>query len=256
MRVVAIVLVAGAVAGAALPSPGAAAGGKYLTSQFRWQAEGGVEGGAAAPRHSVDAQGDDDATVATDTLVVPDGKPAADALQVKVRLMSARPDAVPSLRLAAVAVSTAPPKQPAGGAGDPARWGRILDVPACTQSYPDGGEGWCSPTSISMIVGYWAHDTGPCEPRVRAAVDGVYDWVYDGHGNWPFNTAYAAARGLEAYVTRSRSLADAEPWIAAGVPVGLSYAWHPGTLAGAPVRRSDGQLAVLIGFADHADPYV
>ncbi|HYT39089.1 MAG TPA: C39 family peptidase, partial [Acidimicrobiia bacterium] len=327
MRVVAIVLVAGAVAGAALPSPGAAAGGKYLTSQFRWQAEGGFEvwetgpgatrtaegrlaldprsapaatdtagayhgrsfynggpyvfgevtspltpagfgitravpswdadtppgswievslrarlpggrltkwysagvwaaDGSTVARHSVDAQGDDDATVATDTLVVPDGKPAADALQVKVRLMSARPDAVPSLRLAAVAVSTAPPKQPAGGAGDPARWGRILDVPACTQSYPDGGEGWCSPTSISMIVGYWAHDTGPCEPRVRAAVDGVYDWVYDGHGNWPFNTAYAATRGLEAYVTRFRSLADAEPWIAAGVPVGMSYAWQ------------------------------
>src|SRR2546423_113350 len=154
MRVVAIVLVAGAVAGAALPSPGAAAGGKYLTSQFRWQAEGGVEGGAAAPRHSVDAQGDDDATVATDTLVVPDGKPAADALQVKVRLMSARPDAVPSLRLAAVAVSTAPPKQPAGGAGDPARWGRGPHVPARTPSHPHRGGGRGSPPPISTILGH------------------------------------------------------------------------------------------------------
>jgi hypothetical protein len=213
-------------------------------------------------RHSVKDQGDGDADMATDTLVITDGKPA-EALQVKVRLMTARPDAVPSLRLAAVAVSTTPPKStPAGTApppaapGDPARWGKILDVPACTQSYPDGGEGWCSPTSTSMIVGYWAHDAGPCEPRVRAAVDGVYDWVYDGHGNWPFNTAYAAARGLEASVVRFRSLADAEPWIAAGVPVGLSYAWKPGMLTGAPVRSSDGHLGVLVGFDRNGDPVV
>jgi hypothetical protein len=216
--------------------------------------------GSTVARHSVGDQGDGDADLATDTLVIPDGKPAADALQVKVRLMTARPDAVPSLRLAAVAVSTAPRGRaataPPASAGDPARWGKLLDVPACTQSYPDGGEGWCSPTSTSMIVGYWAHDTGPCEPRVRAAVEGVYDWVYKGHGNWPFNTAYAATRGLEAYVTRFRSLADAEPWIAAGVPVGISYAWQPGTLSGAPVRSSDGHLGVLVGFDDHGDPVV
>jgi hypothetical protein len=212
--------------------------------------------GSAVARHSVKDQGDDDATVATDTLVIAEGKPAAEALQVKVRFMSARPAAVPSLRLAAVAVSTAPPKAPPNPPGEPARWGKILDVPACTQSYPDGGEGWCSPTSMSMVVGYWAHDAGPCEPRVRAAVDGVYDWVYDGHGNWPFNTAYAAARGLEAWVTRFRSLADAEPWLAAGVPVVLSYAWKPGELTGAPVRSSEGHLGVLVGFDVHGDPVV
>jgi hypothetical protein len=202
--------------------------------------------GSTVARHSVDDQGDGDADLATDTLVIPDGKPAADALQMKVRLMTARPDAAPGLRLAAVAVSTAPRGRattaPPASAGDPARWGKVLDVPACSQSYPDGGD--------------WAHDTGPCEPRVRAAVEGVYDWVYKGHGNWPFNTAYAATRGLEAYVTRFRSLADAEPWIAAGVPVGISYAWTAGTLTGAPVRSSDGHLGVLVGFDDHGDPVV
>ena len=190
---------------------------------------------------------------------------------MKVRLMAARPAAggshqppptaaVPSLRLAAVAVSSTPPRRssqaPPAATGDPARWGRTLEVPACTQSYPDGDSGWCSPTSISMIVGYWEKDAGPCEPKVRAAVGGVYDWVYEGHGNWPFNTAYAAARGLEAYVTRFRSLADAEPWIAAGVPVGLSYAWEPGMLGGAPVSRSAGHLGVLVGFDASGDPVV
>src|SRR5258705_4372470 len=110
---------------------------------------GGVGGraGLLVPRHSVNDQGDDDATLATDTLVIADGKPAADALQVKVRFMTARPDAVPSLRLAAVAVSTAPGGRgapaPAASAGDPARWGKMLDLPACTQSYPDGGAGSC-----------------------------------------------------------------------------------------------------------------
>ena len=212
--------------------------------------------GSTTARHSVDGQRDGDADLATDTLVIPDGQPAAEALQVKVRFMSARPGAVPSLRLAAVALSTAPPKPPPALAGDPARWNKVLDVPACTQSYPDGGEGWCSPTSTSMIVGYWARDTGPCEPRVRAAVEGVYDWVYDGDGNWPFNTAYAATRGLEAWVTRLRSLADAEPWIAAGVPVAISYSWDPGTLGGAPVRSSAGHLGVLVGFDEHGDPVV
>jgi peptidase C39-like protein len=217
--------------------------------------------GSTVARHSVKDQGDADASMGTDTLVIADGSPAAEALQVRIRFMAARPDAVPSLRLAAVAVSTVPPKQPAGGPapaapGDPARWGKILDVQGCTQSYPDGGEGWCSPTSMSMIVGYWAHDSGPCEAKVRAAVDGVYDWIYEGHGNWPFNTAYAASRGLEASVARFRSLADAEPWIAAGVPVGMSYAWKPGQLTGAPVRSSDGHLGVLVGFDANGDPVV
>ena len=106
--------------------------------------------GSTVARHSVKGQGDGDANLATDTLVIGDGKPAAEALQMKVRLMTARPEAVPSLRLAAVAVSSTPPrrsqKAPPAAAGDPARWGKILDVPACTQSYPDGDSGWCSPT--------------------------------------------------------------------------------------------------------------
>ena len=82
--------------------------------------------GSTVARHSVGGQEDADAALATDTLVIADGKPAAEALQVKVRFTTARPDAVPSVRLAAVAVSTAAPKQPGGPAGDPARWGKVL----------------------------------------------------------------------------------------------------------------------------------
>jgi hypothetical protein len=106
-----------------------------------------------------------------------------------------------------------------------------------------------------MVVGYWAKDGGPCEARVRAAVAGVYDWVFDGHGNWPFNTAYAAAAaGLEGYVTRLASLAEAEAWIAAGVPVVMSYSWTEGQLPNAPVSSSEGHLGVLVGFDASGNP--
>ena len=108
--------------------------------------------------------------------------------------------------------------------------------------YTDGGAVWCSPTSTSMVLAYWAGDTGPCEPRVRAAVRVCTTGCTRGR-NWPFNTAYAAAQGLEAEVARFESLAHAEPWIAAGIPVVISYAWHQGDLTGAPIPSSDGHLA-------------
>jgi hypothetical protein len=122
--------------------------------------------------------------------------------------------------------------------------------------YPDGGNVWCSPTSTSMVLGYWGIEPGPCEPRVRDTVAGVYDWIYDGHGNWPFNTAYAASRGLEAYVERFTSLDALEPWIKAGVPVVMSIAWNKNDLDGAPVASSSGHLIVLVGFDDAGNPVV
>ena len=97
-------------------------------------------------------------------------------------------------------------------------------------------------------------DAGPCEPRVRAAVDGVFDWVYDGHGNWPFNTAYAAAQGMEGYVARFTSLAQAEPWIAAGVPVVMSIAWKKGDITGSTIPSTNGHLLVLVGFDAERQP--
>ncbi len=213
--------------------------------------------GSTLQRHSVDAQRDEDGTVAVDTLVLGDAVPAADAVQLRVRLFSTRPaEVTPTLTLAAVALSTTPQRRPSPSAGDPARWGKVLEVPMCSQrAYPDGGEVWCSPTSTSMVVGFWTKDPGPCEGRVRAAVAGVYDWVFDGHGNWPFNTAYAAdATGGEGYVTRLTSLAEAERWIAAGVPLVLSYSWTEGQLPGAPVNSSEGHLGVLVGFDTSGNP--
>ena len=85
--------------------------------------------------------------------------------------------------------------------------------------YGGGGEAWCSPTSTAMVLGYYGRLPAPSSyawvgPRTDPWVDEVarrtYNVAYDGTGNWPFNTAYAASRGLTAFVTRLRSLAEAE----------------------------------------------
>jgi hypothetical protein len=215
-----------------------------------WAADTGT-----AERHSVRAQGDADGFVAVDTLVL--GKKAtAASFQLKLRLFSEN-EAVPSVRAASVATSTTPGRPSEPTPGDPALWDNVLAVPECSQMvYPDGGEVWCSPTSTSMVLAYWQNAAGPCEARVRAAVEGVFDCVYDGHGNWPFNTAYAAAQGLEGYVARFTSMAQLEPWIAAGVPVVISYAWKKSELAGAPIPSSNGHLAVVAGFDAAGNPVV
>ena len=122
--------------------------------------------------------------------------------------------------------------------------------------YPDGGEVWCSPTSTSMVLGYLNNDTGACEPRVRAAVDGVFDWIYDGHSNWPFNTAYAATFGHEGYVARFTSLAKAEEFVKTGVPVIMSIAWGKNDLSGADIESTNGHLFVLVGFNAEGNPIV
>ena len=214
-------------------------------------------GTSTIQRHSVNLQGDADGSVAVDTLMLAAKKAPANAFQLKLRLFSTNGQTSPSVRSAAVAVSTTPGKPGALAPGNPTLWNRKLAVPQCSQMvYPDGGEVWCSPTSTSMVLGKWGIGTGPCEPRVRAAVAGVYDWLYDGHGNWPFNTAYAATHNLEGYVARFTSMAQAESWIAAGVPVIISFAWKKGELAGAAISSSNGHLAVLVGFDAAGNPIV
>ena len=120
--------------------------------------------------------------------------------------------------------------------------------------YPDGGNVWCSPTSTSMVLAYWNGNPGTIESRVRSTVTGVYDWIYDGHGNWPFNTAFAATEGMEAKVARFTSMNDVEDWVAAGVPVIFSFAWKKGEITGSAVSSSDGHLAVIVGFDAGGQP--
>jgi hypothetical protein len=230
---------------------------QYGTRWSKWYVLGiWAENYSTIERHSVNLQGDSDGFVAVDTFVSSAKRATTNKFQLKLRLFSAN-GAIPSVKNASVAYSTAAPKKASVSPGNPTLWNTLLNVPECSQMvYPDGGEVWCSPTSTSMVLAYWDNYVGPCEPRVRAAVDGVFDWVYDGHGNWPFNTAYAATQGNEGYVARFTSLAKAEEFVKAGVPVIMSIAWGNGDLTGADIDSTNGHLFVLVGFDAAGNPIV
>jgi hypothetical protein len=65
---------------------------------------------------------------------------------------------------------------------------------------------------------------------------------------WPFNTAYAGRFGVDAFVTRLRSLREAELFIKAGIPLVASIAFDSGELDGAPISSTNGHLLVIRGF--------
>lgn len=208
-------------------------------------------------RHSVDAQKDSDGSVAADTFIASAENATTNTFQLKLRLFSVDGVSTPSVRNVAVAYSTSIPKSGNVSAGNPVLWNRLIDVPKFSQMvYPDGGSVWCSPTSTSMVLSFLDNYKGDCAPRVHAAVDGVFDWIYEGHGNWPFNTAYAATFGYEGYVARFTSLARAEEYVAAGLPVIMSIAWQKGQLTGSGVDSTNGHLLVLVGFDASGNPII
>jgi hypothetical protein len=224
-------------------------------------------------RTSVTAQGDALGYVATDTLVAANGqsfstwqlrvtlyRPVGAGVTPRVTLVGAMTSALPT--------ATTVPASPLGGAE-----GITLDVPTYSQEihvgeYPQwdgGGEAWCSPTSTAMVLAYWNSGPTPADyawvdpayadPWVDHAARNVYDYAYDGAGNWAFNTAYAATFGLESFVTRLRSLAEAEQFIKAGIPLIVSVSFKKGELDGAGYGTG-GHLLVVVGFTAAGDVVV
>ena len=223
-------------------------------------------------RTSVGGQGDADAYVSIDTFVAKDHPAIAYRLRLTLfrRLGSA---ATPSVnRFSAVASNLTNQKNVFPSATT--MTGRTIDlgVPQYSQEihrgeypqYDNGGEAWCSPTSTSMVVGYWAAkspgagyspsaaetswvDAAFADPWVDYTARYVYDYHYQGAGNWPFNTAYAAERGLVSDVTQLHSLAEAEPFIKAGIPLVASIAFTSNKLDTA-IKSTNGHLAVIEGF--------
>src|SRR4029453_5111391 len=80
-----------------------------------------------------------------------------------------------------------------------------------------------------------------------------YDYHYQGAGNWPFNTAYAAERGLASDVTQLHNLREAEPFIRAGIPLAASVAWQSNERDGADIKSTNGHLMVIGGFMGNGD---
>jgi hypothetical protein len=194
--------------------------------------------------------------------------------QLQVRLMrrSGASSAPPSVSSVGAVTSRLPTGTGAVSSPGPAG-GVVLDVPRYSQmvhrgefeQYGGGGEAWCSPTSTAMVLGYFGRLPSPSSyswvgPRVDPWVDEVarrtYDVAYEGTGNWPFNTAYAASRGLSAFVTRLRSLTEAESLVAAGIPVIASISFGSGALSGAPISSTSGHLLVIVGFTSSGDVVV
>jgi hypothetical protein len=97
---------------------------------------------------------------------------------------------------------------------------------------------------------------GHVDPWVDYAARMTFDHDYDGTGNWPFNTAYAAPRAGKAFVTRLRSLREAERFIAAGIPLVASVSFGAGELDGAPISSTAGHLLVIVGFTATGDVVV
>ncbi len=231
-----------------------------------------ASGTSTVRRHNAGRQEDAGGLVDTDTLKL---KTAASALQLRATLFTTDPDVTPRLRRLSV-VATSPGigsdgvtggargDETSGGSRDsrtsspPYRWawGTNLAVPERRQNdFPDGA-GWCSPTSLSMLMAFWARKTGndAWDRTVPETAAGATDYAYGGTGNWAFNTAYAASLGLDAYVTRFGSLADVERWIGAGVPVAINIAFDEGELDGAPMPSSAGHVIVIRGFSRTGDP--
>lgn len=223
-------------------------------------------------RTTSSGQADDLGSVNVDTWVVPGG---VTAYQLRVTLTRAAGqasspslDSVGAMSSLLPAVSGVQTSRPGVGRGI------VLDVPRYSQMvhrghYPEygaGGEAWCSPTSTSMVLGYYdalpaasAYSwvpAGHVDPWVDHAARMTYDDEYEGTGNWPFNTAYAASLTDQAFVTRLRSLREAERFIAAGIPLVASIAFGRGELDGAPISSTDGHLLVIVGFTDDGDVVV
>jgi hypothetical protein len=216
-------------------------------------------------RTSVGGQGDADGYVSIDTFFAKDHPLAQYQLRVTL-YRTAASSAKPTLRRVGAVASDAPNEKPyipspLGGAE-----GVVLNVPTFSQEihggqYPEydgGGEAWCSPTSTSMVLAYWNAlppasewswvDPSYADPWVDNTARHVFDYHYDGAGNWPFNTAYAGGRGLDAFVTQLHSLTEAEQFINAGIPLVASIAAEPNKLTGFLFKGTDGHLLVIVGF--------
>src|SRR6266498_896953 len=228
-------------------------------------------GDADIHRTSVGGQGDKDGYIAIDTFVP---KNPMSAYQLRLTLYrAAGTNATPRVTRIGAVVSDPITIKPYAPSTTTMTQTVELAVPRYSQElhrgeYPqfdNGGEAWCSPTSTAMVLAYWGAgpttaemswvDPSYSDPQVDHAARIVFDYAYDGAGNWPFNTAYAASRGLDAFVTRLRSLTEAEQFIKAGRPLVASVSFKKNELDGAGYG-TNGHLMVIVGFTATGDVVV
>ncbi|HEV8544190.1 MAG TPA: C39 family peptidase [Verrucomicrobiae bacterium] len=202
-------------------------------------------------RESVKNQNDDDGNVATDTLEM---KRSSRKVQIRVTL-TGEPQwaALNFVGLCFSDTKAIPPPL----ASNKNAWGKTLTVKERSQAnYPEGINSWCSPTSTSMLLSFWAArlHRSDLDHDVPEVARGVNDPNWPGTGNWPFNMAYAGAHeGVRAYVTRFSDLSEVETWIEKGIPVALSVSYN---LLKGKSQAGSGHLIVCIGFTGEGGPVV
>lgn len=211
-------------------------------------------------RHSIDGQQDMDGRVDTDIFQA--GAATVTAYQIGLTLFSTTQYTSPSIQ-SVTAIASSDGETGLWIAPDRGVWRTNLAVPQPSQMVPEykgqeyggGGKVWCSPTSTSMVMAYWGRilRRADLDQKVADAARDTYDFVYEGTGNWPFNTTYAGRFGLRAFVTRLSSMSLAEQWIKAGVPLVIALSYQKGELAGAPIESSNGHLLVVRGFTREGD---
>lgn len=222
-------------------------------------------------RTSGGLQQDAVARVDTDTLVASSG--ALATYQLRVLLLRA-PSSTASPVVRSLQAAASRPVTALAATSRPLLPARTLDVPRSSQmthrgQYPQfggGGQAWCSPTSLSMVLGYYRAlpsastyawvSKSYADPWVDHVARVVYDYGYRGAGNWAFNTAYAANLTGEAFLTRLANLREAERFIAAGIPLVASITFSRGQLSGAPISATTGHLVVIAGFTGTGDVVV
>jgi hypothetical protein len=200
----------------------------------------------------------------TDTLKAAKGV-SFDAYQLRVLVLRS-PGSTATPVVSSVQAVASRPATAQQGTSRPFYGAKELNVPRYSQMthrgqyprYGGGGEAWCSPTSLSMILGYYKRlpskanyawvSKSYADPWVDHVARVVYDYGYQGTGNWPFNTAYAANLTGNAFVTRLASLRSAERFIHAGIPLAASISFGRGGLDGAPISSTAGHLVVIRGF--------
>jgi hypothetical protein len=202
------------------------------------------------PRASVSGQDDVNADVNVDTLVL---KKPTGAVQIQI-ILGGTNGGLPTMKFLGLAFCNTQIK-PQPLPPNRAAWGKIIPVPERSQqSYP-GGNGWCSPTSLSMVLAHWGAISNRADwnldaPEVAA---GVLDHNFNkATGNWSFNTAFAGSLdGMRAYVSRFDDIAELEEWIAAGIPVIISARYD--LLQAGRADDFNGHLTVCRGFTENGD---
>ena len=168
------------------------------------------------PRESVAKQRDADGNVDVDTLRV--GRHGGKA---QLRLTIGSPDGGKVSQLHFLGLSFCDSEaQPAPRPPNRAAWGKTIDVPQRWQGNYEGGGGWCSPTSMSMVLAYWSDKLHRPEMdhTVQAATRASTIRRSSAPATGRSALAYAGLNpGIRAYVTRLDDISELEDWIVAGI---------------------------------------